>query len=275
MAISRAYWLAGMILAIGGTAQAKESVNPTATSGPESYRLSQSTDPAALPVTRERREYQMYVFSDPAAGRTAEFNHWYSTRHVQDVLEVPELVSGQRFESVLQQPDIAPLPAYLATFEMRTRNLGGIAKEMRRRMLERVFVPSDSMRYDSLITGIYAPDGRAVRRSGGSKRKATWILIELIEPLPGKEAELQRWYRNVQLPSLRKLGGLQSFRRFSAVRRVPEAALPRYMTRYEFDGHDPSHATAPVAADHSIARVRRLFYRAITPVIPAGGSRGD
>lgn len=44
----------------------------------------------------------MLVFANPVAGQDDAFNEWYDSRHVADVLAVPGVVAGQRY-------DLAPM----------------------------------------------------------------------------------------------------------------------------------------------------------------------
>jgi hypothetical protein len=42
--------------------------------------------------------YRLIVFTEPVAGREAEYNTWYDTQHLRDVVAVPGFVSAQRFK---------------------------------------------------------------------------------------------------------------------------------------------------------------------------------
>jgi len=43
------------------------------------------------------------AFANPLPGREAEFREWYATQHIRHALNVPQLVSGQCFESTCYQ----------------------------------------------------------------------------------------------------------------------------------------------------------------------------
>lgn len=60
------------------------------------------------------------VQTNAVAGREAEFDEWYSNRHLSDVLAVPGFVAAQRFElSPTQRPGLpAPRYRYLALYEI-------------------------------------------------------------------------------------------------------------------------------------------------------------
>lgn len=58
------------------------------------------------------------VLTNPTPGHEDEFNHWYTDRHVPDVLRVPGVVSAQRFRRTAQQRGSGPQPwQYLALYE--------------------------------------------------------------------------------------------------------------------------------------------------------------
>jgi len=65
---------------------------------------------------------KMLVFSNAVAGRDEAFNQWYETQHLADVVQVPGVISGQRYELV---PSALPGAAqgdtshrYLAVYEL-------------------------------------------------------------------------------------------------------------------------------------------------------------
>lgn len=69
----------------------------------------------------------MLFFSNPVAGQDDAYNEWYDSQHVTDLLAVPGIVSGQRYElAPMTVPDNhglhAELPPpthrYLAVYEL-------------------------------------------------------------------------------------------------------------------------------------------------------------
>ncbi|WP_436791568.1 hypothetical protein [Yinghuangia sp. YIM S10712] len=61
------------------------------------------------------------VFSNPVEGKDREFNEWYDTVHVRDVLAVPGMVSAQRYD--LKDTEMYRLAGggahrYLVVYEM-------------------------------------------------------------------------------------------------------------------------------------------------------------
>lgn len=63
-------------------------------------------------------KHLFFAFTAPQAGREDEFNSWYDTTHLDDVLRVEGMVAAQRFAIVPQfgTPDI--LAPYLAIYEV-------------------------------------------------------------------------------------------------------------------------------------------------------------
>jgi hypothetical protein len=60
--------------------------------------------------------HRLLVFSNPVAGRDDDYNHWYDTVHITEVLEVDGFVGCQRFAV---DPGTPGAPArYLAIYEI-------------------------------------------------------------------------------------------------------------------------------------------------------------
>ncbi|RWA66240.1 DUF4286 family protein [Mesorhizobium sp.] len=70
------------------------------------------------------------VLTNPVEGREAEFNAWYSDRHLHDILKLPGLVSAQRFR--LSPEQIAATPyRYLVIYEIETKDLAETIRELK------------------------------------------------------------------------------------------------------------------------------------------------
>ena len=61
---------------------------------------------------------QFLVFSNPVAGKEAEYNEWYDNVHVPDVLNVPGVCGAKRYEVAQLDPKTAPAHKYLAIYEL-------------------------------------------------------------------------------------------------------------------------------------------------------------
>ena len=78
------------------------------------------------------------VFSDPVPGREAEFNSWYSDRHLPDVLQVPGYLAARRF-SLEPTQGVSPPWRYLTIYEIdKARYLAATAELAARSGTERM-----------------------------------------------------------------------------------------------------------------------------------------
>jgi hypothetical protein len=78
--------------------------------------------------------YKFVVLTNAIEGREAEFNDWYTNRHLEDVLDIPGIVAAQRFKITDAQRAPKPLPYnYLAIYEIETDDLAGVVGELGRR----------------------------------------------------------------------------------------------------------------------------------------------
>lgn len=74
------------------------------------------------------------VLTNSVEGEEAEFNTWYD-RHLDDVLKVAGVVSGQRFALSPQQRGAPPYPyGYLALYEIETDDLQGMIDILNERL---------------------------------------------------------------------------------------------------------------------------------------------
>ncbi len=74
----------------------------------------------------------LLAFTNPVEGKEAAFNHWYSTRHMKEVTEVPGFISTQRFElAPTQLYSMESQYRYLAVYEIETDDLEGTTEALR------------------------------------------------------------------------------------------------------------------------------------------------
>src|SRR5260370_8355910 len=80
-------------------------------------------------------KYTFVVMTNPTAGKEGEFNEWYNTHHIPDVLNVPGFVSAQRFRIADAQMggEASKAYRYLALYEIETDDLAGALKQRRAR----------------------------------------------------------------------------------------------------------------------------------------------
>lgn len=104
-------------------------------------------------------KYTFVVMTNPTEGKEAEFNDWYNTHHVPDVLNVPGFVTAQRFRLADTQMggESSRAYKYLAIYEIDTEDLAGTLKELRARAGTPDIVPSDAIDMKKVGTFIFTP----------------------------------------------------------------------------------------------------------------------
>lgn len=113
-------------------------------------------------------KYLMMAFTNPVAGKDAEFNAWYDKHHLPEVLQVPGVKSGRRYNLAdTQVPGGAkPLPGqYLAIYEIETDDLNAFYQGMFAQAPK--FTQSDS--FDAATGGsafMFVPAGDWVQSKG-------------------------------------------------------------------------------------------------------------
>jgi hypothetical protein len=113
-------------------------------------------------------KYLMMAFTTPAAGKDAQFNEWYDKHHLPEVLQVPGVKSGRRYN--MASPGMPGgtkvLPGqYLAIYEIETDDLNKFYEGMFAKAPS--FTPSDS--FDAATGGsafMFVPAGDWVQSKG-------------------------------------------------------------------------------------------------------------
>lgn len=86
------------------------------------------------------------VFTNPLEGREDDYNAWYSDVHLQDVLQIPGIITAQRFKLSDVQRDPGPFPwRYLALYEIETDDLKHTLAVLRERAGTSAMVISDAV----------------------------------------------------------------------------------------------------------------------------------
>ena len=94
--------------------------------------------------------YISIVFTKPSSSaREAEFNDWYTNQHVPDVLEVPGIVSCQRFR-MLESTRSPFAYRYAAVYELDTDDVPAVMAEVGRRARTDRMPMNDAMSDDRI-----------------------------------------------------------------------------------------------------------------------------
>jgi hypothetical protein len=104
-------------------------------------------------------KYTFVVMTNPTAGKEDEFNEWYNTHHIPDVLNVPGFISAQRFSIAEAQMGGEKSRAYkyLALYEIETDDIAGVLKELRARAGTPEIVPSDAIDMKNVASFVFTP----------------------------------------------------------------------------------------------------------------------
>jgi hypothetical protein len=73
----------------------------------------------------EMKDYCFVVSTKPVKGQEEEYNSWYDTQHIPDVLAVPGLLSARRFAASVDGET-----RYLALYQLKTDNPDGVLAEL-------------------------------------------------------------------------------------------------------------------------------------------------
>ena len=89
-------------------------------------------------------KYIMVVQSKAKEGRDAEYNEWYDTMHLDDILALPGMTSGRRFDFAAGLAGEPGRP-YLTIYEIQTDDIGAVMAELGKRSMDGTIRPTDSL----------------------------------------------------------------------------------------------------------------------------------
>ncbi len=215
--------------------------------------------------------------TDPA--RDAEFNHWYNTVDIPDVLEVPGYMRARRARG--QSVDEAPATAfqpdeghYVALYSIKTDDMDktiidmlmaswGMEKKHRStdllKVTERVYYYQYAPAYHA---GGAAPTG-----------KNTYLYVAKIKCCKDKadQKTFDEWYNTSYLPALKKVPGLVTATRYKLYRvlMVKPPYIPGFLNVYEIRADSANEAMANLKqAEKSVAGSKGM-----SPLYVEDGSR--
>jgi antibiotic biosynthesis monooxygenase (ABM) superfamily enzyme len=194
------------------------------------------------------------VWTDVAPEAEAEFNEWYNTEHIPQLLGVPGFLSGRRYQAVDGKPK------YLALYELTDENvLNGEAflkvrehpTEWTRRML-----PLLRNLHRGVFRQIFAHGDRPAQ-------DAAFVLTVRLNTPPEHERDFNDWYNIDHVPALVGVPGVFGARRYQAVE-----GDPKYLAVYEMnDGAIPTTTAWEKARDSEWTRRIRPHLRDLKAVV--------
>jgi hypothetical protein len=247
-----------------------------------------------------KHRYSFLVFANPLPGKEVEFNDWYTTTHMGDLVQLPGWIGAQRFRLV---SGVTPRPSaagyaqgYLIIWDLEeteaaaalSRMDAAIAGGKSRRSTAFNYNPGGGGggaggTYEAISLRIARPDGKGPTLPDVSDNKTPrpnrYILMEFTTPLAGKDADYDKAV-NQRIQNVLALPGwlaAQRYRIANSSGRNP-GAKPKYLTIWETEGvsaqavHDTltqalksGAVQKNAAADESTAEL--VYWEPITPYI--------
>lgn len=254
-------------------------------------------EPGARDVPAGQHRYAFLVFANPLPGREAEFNDWYTTTHIGDLVQVPGFVGAQRFRIV---SNVTPRPTaagyrhgYLIIWDLETadvdasttRMVDGIRGGKLRRGAAFDYTPgtAGAGMYEVLGPRVTRPDGKGPtvpdRNDPAAARVDRYIVMDFSEPPPGQDALFERALRARASEVLTVPGWLaaQQFRLADKAAVGGRSDKARYLTVWEIQASSAQAAQEALAAATRAGRVTALpassqtteftYWEPITPYV--------
>ena len=164
------------------------------------------------------------VYVDIDVQHDKEFNEWYNTEHLPELLAVPGILAAARYQAVKGGPK------YLAFYELdnvAVMHTPAFTNRPRTPWGERVSPSVIGTNVTRIVGEQIYPDGIEMPERG----MAPVLQIGRMSVPAAVEAEWNAWYNNEYIPGYRKVPGVIYARRY----RVHEGTSG-YTTVYEFEG---------------------------------------
>ena len=178
----------------------------------------------------EQRPGLLAVWTDVDPAVEEEFNAWYNTEHIPQLLSLPGFVSATRDQAVIGKPQYVIFYTLDDTNVLSSpgfRDLQGKNRTPWTRRMLPYFQNLDSGLYQQIFDYGTAPE------KGG----AVVYSVQLNIPTD-KEDEFNEWYNVDHVPALVGVPGVHRARRYRMLK-----GEPKYLTLYEMD--DAAILTSP------------------------------
>lgn len=106
--------------------------------------------------------YLFLAFTNPVTGRENEYNTWYDTHHVRDVVDVPGFICGQRYRLAAAQFPLSqgePAHRYLALYEIESDDLAATYQLVLERLGSAQMIGCEAFDMTSLHAPSFEPIG--------------------------------------------------------------------------------------------------------------------
>ena len=176
----------------------------------------------------------MMVWCDVSAEAEEEFNHWYNTEHLQELLSVPGVLNAARYEATSSGPK------HLAMYELESVAVVDTDAFKNRPPTPWGQKAGPRAVATTLINNVYQMIHPASLNDELTNADMSPALqIGRMDVPAEADAEWNNWYSTVYVPNYEKVDGCIRGRRWKSVR-----GEPSYATVYEFANPEVS-STAP------------------------------
>lgn len=242
-----------------------------------------------------KHRYVMLVFANPIPGKETEFNDWYTSTHMGDLVQLQGWMGAQRFRIVT---NVQPRPSqagythgYLIIWDLEEtdanaalgRMTAAIAGGKSRLGAAFNYTPGAGANgtYEAIGPRIKRPDGKGPTLPDPSDNKTPrpnrYVLMEFENALPGKDAEFEKAAAQ-RIPTVLALPGWMAAQRFRVADTPGRPSVkPKYLTVWETEGVSAQVVNETLqqglkngvkdnpAADMSTAEI--VYWEPITPYI--------
>jgi len=181
-------------------------------------------------ATRGKGIFLVYTDIDPQ--HETEFNDWYNSEHIPELLAVPGILAAARYEATKGGPK------YLAVYELETADVvktPAFTDRKRTPWGERVSPSVIGSNRTRVVGEQIFPDGIAMP----DREMAPALQIGRMSVPDSVDAEWNAWYNGEYIPGYLKVPGVIYSRRY----RVIEGSTG-YATVYEFENEKVSETDA-------------------------------
>ncbi|MGE0824337.1 MAG: hypothetical protein AB7G75_14110 [Candidatus Binatia bacterium] len=161
------------------------------------------------------------VWTDIAPEAEHEFNEWYNTEHIPQLLEVPGFLSGRRYQAVERKPQ------YLALYDLT--DVSVLKSDAFRQVREMPTEWTKKMRplFRNTAIGMF----QLIFSYGERPTKEAEVVLSVRLNTPAdQEKEFNDWYNIDHVPALVGVPGVYCARRYMAVE-----GDPKYLALYEMN----------------------------------------
>lgn len=102
-------------------------------------------------------QFTFVVLTNPVDGRDAEFNDWYTNKHVDDVLALGPFVSAQRFRLAATESNQGSPYAYMSLYQVDADSADEAHKALMAAVNTEAMPMSDALDMNRIAAWYYEP----------------------------------------------------------------------------------------------------------------------